>query len=338
VPTLLTLCLAALTSKQQIFHLGLAGLTLAFYFAARLGLRAVGVAGGFDTFWPPSTFQFVTANDFGHNAAGIFFGLFSVSEAYIFGHSLTETSTIVALFRALGLAVMLAVMVRCLWVWVAERKGWNVRSALALAMAINVGSCLASQEFTASLDSPVLTGGPAIRYLVPVYLFGSVLAALELPEMMRGIAPQSLRWTCAALTGAGVILATWWFVATGLAQWKEEPAIAHSPGKIAGAWLSKHGMTHGVGEYWEGLLVTSLTREQVLVGAVTVNVANGNRLFPFRWVSKRDWYRDPPQFVIYRQNNPFGITKRTITNTYGPPVSIENVAGYNVALLAPAKP
>jgi len=230
---------------------------------------------------------------------------------------------------------MLGLMVRRLWCWKKEGPAWSLESTLALAMFCNIGTCLVSRDFTAALDSPVLTGAAAVRYLVPAYLFGSVLAALELPDILLGITPRVLRWTCGALSGCGVILATGWFVSTELAHWKEEPAISHGPGKIAGAWLSAHGLTHGVGDYWAGLLVTALTRGQVSVGAVTIGASD--KLSPYRWVSKLDWYQGRPQFVIYQSNNIFGITTKTITNTYGPPVSIEHVAGYSVAQLAPGK-
>jgi hypothetical protein len=336
-PTLLTLCFAALTSKQSMFHLSLAGVTLGLYYAARSGLRAVRLAGGFVTIPVPTTL-FLSAGDLGRNVKGVFFGLLSASDAYgFFDHQLTETATIIALFRAAGLALMLAIMARRLWHGIKEPQGWSLPFALALAMIIDIGACLASHHFTTELDSPVLTGGTTIRYLVPVTLFGGVLTALELPEIMRAIAPQPLRWACAALGGAGVVVATGLFVVTGLRQWREQPAIAHNPGKIAGAWLSEHGLTHGVGEYWAGLLIMALSREQVVVGAVEVAVVGGDRLFPYHWFSKDDWYHDRPQFVIYRTVNPYGITKTTITNTYGPPVAIEDIAGYNVALLAPAK-
>jgi hypothetical protein len=50
-------------------------------------------------------------------------------------------------------------------------------------------------------------------------------------------------------------------------------------------------------------------------------------------VTNTAWYREPPQFVIFGPTNNFNVDEKIIMETYGPPVRIEHVAGYEIVVL-----
>jgi hypothetical protein len=86
-----------------------------------------------------------------------------------------------------------------------------------------------------------------------------------------------------------------------------------------------------VGSYWESVLITGLSGQKLTVGAV---VAENGHLKPFNWVTNQAWYQERPQFVIYKADNGFGVAVQTNSATYGPPMAIEHMAGYDIAFLA----
>jgi hypothetical protein len=331
LPTLIGLLFALAAPNRRLIQGSLVGLTLGLFGAARLGLYIVRTIGGFDTVSGQSL-QFVSTSDLPRNAAGVVVGLLAASEGYFFGHTLESFDTIVTLIRVAGLGLMLVAMVTALRRGVGGGQGWDLSFVLALVMLIDLCACLVSQQFTGVLDSPVVTGGAAFRYLGPVVLFGAVLVALELPRMLGAVAPQAKRWMVTALCGAGLAASMASFVTVGFSRWNQEPFLIKAPDRVAGLWLLNQGLTHGVGTYWEGMFITALTGEQLAVRAVG---ADQGQLKPLNWVTNKAWYEERPQFVIYKPENGFGVTLQTINNTYGPPVSIEHVAGYDIALLVP---
>ncbi len=332
IPTLIGLFFALLAPSRRPIHAGLAGLTLAALVGAHFGLAAIEALGGF-TMVLNHSLKFVSAANLGRNATGVFFGLLKLSGGYVFERSLDRPDTVVTAIRVLGLALMLTAAVAALRRGLKRVEGWDLRLVLAIAVLINIASCLASDFYTHALVPTALTGGAAIRYLSPSIMFGGILAALELPGMVSRIAAPALRGTSIGICGLALFAAAWQFGAHGILRWREEPATARQPARIAGQWLQSRGLTHGVGPYWAANIITALSSQKVAVRAVH---AENSRLEPFLWLSKRAWYHDKPrpQFVIYEPKNDFGVTTETITNTYGAPTSIEHVAGYDIALFS----
>jgi hypothetical protein len=330
VPTLIGLSFALAGSNQRFLQVGLIGLTLALFAGAHLGLFLIATVGGFTTV-SHDRLQFVSASDLGSNAAGVLFGLLWQSGGYVFGRPLMSPASMVALFRIAGLCFMLAAMVAALRRGLRGSEGWSLRFVLALAMLIDLIACLLSWTFNYALDSPTLTGGGATRYLIPAMLFGGVLAALELPEMLRRVVAPATRWMLTGVCAAGVVAATLSFFIDGLCRWDQKPTMADASEGVLGQWLLNHGLTHGVGSYWGGMLIMALSGQKLTVGAV---IEENGQLKPYNWVTNRAWYQERPQFVVYTADNRFGITVETITTTYGPPAKIEHIAGYDIAFLA----
>jgi hypothetical protein len=333
IPTLVGLLFALPEPSRRPTQLTLIVLTLTLLAAARLALFMIKSLGGFTTVIGIST-DFVSAGNLGNNAAGVLFGLINISGGYVFGRSLMNFATLIASLRMVGLGFMLSAMVVALRRGARSSEGWNLRFVLAVAMLIQLWACLFSAGFTGALDSSVLTGGAAGRYLVPVVLFGGILVALELPGMLRGMPTAASRWALSGLCATGVIVIALSFFSEKVRRLGEQPAIARASARTLAQWLLDHNLTHGVGGYWESMLIAVLADQKLVIGAVTLD--NG-QLKPYNWVTNRAWYRQRPQFVLYTSVNSF-ITAETITSTYGTPAAIHNVAGYEVALLSTSEP
>jgi hypothetical protein len=303
---------------------------------ARLGLFFIEVTGGF-TMRPAFSLDFVSASDLGRNVAGVFFGVLTLSGGYVFGHNLMQFDTLVSMIRVAGVALMITAVSNAIRQGLTGPEGWGLRFVLALSVLINITSCLVSAYFAHALSvSPsIFDGGASVRFLPPAILFGGVLTALELPRMLRSVRSELRRWVLISLCGAALVMVAGLFAVDGFARWKQKPAIAQQREHVAGQWLLDHGLTRGVGSYWEAMSITALSGQQVSVRA---ELAVNGRLEPYIWVTNLAWYKDKrrPQFVIFVPGNEFGITMQTIANTYGQPADVEHVAEYDIAVLASA--
>lgn len=331
IPTVVGLLLALMRSDKRARSAWLLGTTVLALLGAVLLLDGIRLAGGFTTV-KNAFLVFISAEQVGRNASGILFGLLKLSGAYFFGTTLGQPASLIALVRLVGLVFLLAAMIGALKRGLSRVEGWSVRFVLALAVAIDLVSALTSREFASALVPTVWNGGAAIRYLTPTILFGGILAALEFPGALGRVRTPEWRLVWHAVCGLGVVAVVAMFAVLGFVERNQRAAVAEEPGRIAGKWLLQRGLTHGVGDYWEGLLITALTGEHVQVRAV---LAQNGRLEPLFWITKRAWYQNqpPPQFVIYAPGNQFGVNAQTITATYGRPKAIVAVAGYDVALL-----
>lgn len=327
IPTLIGLTFALAARAERRTQATLIGLTITAYVAARIGLVAVKLGDGFLTTFPESV-RFADASEFGNNLASALYGLMALSGGAVFGRPVMSGETILMMLRLLGLAAMAVAVVAALRRRIRAGEAWDLRFVLAVAVAIQLASCLTSADYTESLH----TVAP-LRFLVPVILFGGIVAALELPGLLHQVTVSAPRWIVSGLAGIAFFAAMLSFAVGGAEHWHRPPAMAEAPARIADNWLLEHGLTHGVGTYWEGMLMTALSGERVAVRAV---FSAKGRLRPYAWVTKLSWYDERPQFVIYRPGNEFDVGERTIVATYGPPVRIEHIDGYDVAVLAPA--
>jgi hypothetical protein len=327
-PTIIGLLMTMAMPRLRSTALGLIGLTVAAFVAAHVVMLAFRAAGGFATVFP-EPIRFVAWEQFGGNVAGVMIGLMRLSGADFFGQPLMSADTILALLRLFGIGVIAAAMVVALRRCLGRAGEWRLSFVLALAALVQLASCLLSEDYADSLHSVA-----PLRFLLPVVIFGGMVAALELPAMLRGIAAAAPRFAFAGLGAVALVIAVLGFAIEGAARWDDVPVMARAPGRTAGDWLIAHQLTRGVGGYWEGMQITALSEEQVAVRAV---FALNGRIRPYIWVAKPSWYGPPPQFAIYKPINPYGITQQSIAATYGPPGAIEHVAGYDIAIFAPTK-
>ena len=111
--------------------------------------------------------------------------------------------------------------------------------------------------------------------------------------------------------------------------------ISSNPYGEVGQYLLSHGLTCGVGEYWNASSVTALSDGRVVVRAV-LGGPHGP-LVPFLWASDEHWYAQMahPTFAIWRtgEENWFHVNAETVSATYGKPARIDEVLGFSIAYL-----
>jgi hypothetical protein len=335
-PTLIGLYFAFLSSYRSRLQIGMGGLTLAVFLTAHLALLMIHAAGGFSIV-PSFNLNFVSAADFGENIEGELFGLLHLAGAYFFGRPAQNIGTLVSVIRLVGLGIMSAVITTALRRGFRGNEGWNLRFVLSIAILVDLASSGVSADFTGALVPSVLDGGAAVRYLTPTILFGGLLVALELPTLLKRVQNRKALIGYISLCVGGVIATTSVFLIHGVQRWPEKPAVARSSATAVGNWLFQHGLTRGVAPYWNASIITALSGQRVVVRAV---IDQNDHLEPFNWLSNAHWYsiKNPPQFVIYAKNNQFGVTARTIKETYGSPSEILMQDGYAIAIFGQPSP
>lgn len=201
---------------------------------------------------------------------------------------------------------------------------------LCAGILTDFAACAVSAQFAKGISAGTIwTGGPPMRFLVPVFLFGAVLAARQIPAMLA-------RLPAAPLYQAAAILLTLFAAATvftggWLSNTDVQPCwIADNPSAAASRWLRAHALTQGVGEYWSANLVTAMSANGVQVRSV---VPQGGTLIPYVWVEDARFYAHAPQFMIWQDANQTGVTLGQVRATYTVG-KVESVAGYRIALLA----
>ncbi len=211
---------------------------------------------------------------------------------------------------------------------VASRDG--VAHLLVLGGLCLAGLAAASATVRLSIAAGTDFPGAVIRYVVPTFVFLCVAAAIELGTRLAGCGPKTVRLAVAVGLGLGIPYMIGG-VATVARMAGQHPAIRTMPQRVLADWLRQHGLTHGVGDYWDTQLVTALSGGRVI--AEPVGQLNG-RLLPFPWLTDTGQFKSRhPQFVIITPGGKFGITQASAVTTYGPPSGITKVAGqYLVAV------
>ena len=187
-------------------------------------------------------------------------------------------------------------------------------------------ACAVSWQFGKGIAAETMwTGGPPMRYAMPAFLFASLLAASELPNVFAGIRSAALRSAaCMALTCLAVLA-----VVAGEIGPMPPRGQANAPAANVARWLEASGLKQGVGEYWAANLVTALSGEAVEVRSV---VPDDGRLVPYVWSSDAAWYRQPPQFAIWQDRNLTGVTYDSVRATYTIG-HVARVGDYRIAII-----
>ncbi len=189
-------------------------------------------------------------------------------------------------------------------------------------------ACTVSAQFAKGIAPATLwTGGPTMRYVMPVFLFAGVLAGRKAPSVLAAIKSLRMRATVSwVLTGFALlsVVAGAFDLPNSAPRW-----ISNNPPTLAARWLKSHGLIQGVGEYWSSNLVTAMSGDLVRVRSV---VADGGRLAAYVWSSDAKWYMQPPQFAIWQDGNPSGLTYADVGATYTI-CEMALVAGYRIAVL-----
>jgi hypothetical protein len=231
---------------------------------------AVHRLGGFATL--PLQGEFARMEDLPRNLMLTAQGTLLVFGVEFFAQPLTP-ATLAAMVRLAGLLLVTVIWWRTIRSMRGDQRGDVVTQALAAGVAVDAAAYLFSNQ-PADLESS--------RYLVPLLVFGAVLAGRRGADLLwRG--RLRVPAFAGALAYAGVLA-----YAAALAI-SPRPAAAVNEEVAVGHFLEQQHLTYGVGGYWDASSLTVATGGRVRVRAINVNSGTA---CPFRWEAADAWY-DP---------------------------------------------
>ena len=164
------------------------------------------------------------------------------------------------------------------------------------------------------------------RYVIPAYIFGSILLAGTLTGRIVERAAVSAALACTALVAVAV-----------LARGVPRPAGAPQDIVALAAALDRSGAAVAYAPYGAASLSTALTQGRVPVRALWTGV--GGRLKPFPWVTKADFYRAAAAIqvgriaVIVHDVTPVdAFTQHDVETLMGPPRAQSRSGDYLIDL------
>jgi hypothetical protein len=259
---------------------------------------------------PPHT-QIAPLAQWGHNGLLAIKGLLTLFGAASQGAAL---GTAGAFF---GLACLLAAACgfgRVIWTW---RTASRAEQLLCVAIVINIGVYV--------ISSMPLAGNQ--REIVAVLPCGAVLAA-------RACVPgriEAVRLARVAVAAAAAV------ALLPLAAAATRPPATPTSARLA-TWLEAHGLTYGLGGYWDASALTVQSGGRVDVRALALMYNHGpTRFAAYDWETNATWY-DPKQhdatFVIADRPHSYVNDNFTVAvieqHLPGHPVATYRVAGHVV--------
>jgi hypothetical protein len=256
---------------------------------------------------PPHT-QIAPIGQWGHNGVIALRGVLTLFGAFSQGAAL---GTVGAFF---GLACFLAAVCGFGKVLLTWRTASRAEQLLCVAIVINIAVYVASSMPT--------SGGQ--REIVAVLPCGAVLAA-------RACVPGRIVnvWRARAAITAAAILAL-----LPLAAAATQPPATPTSVRLA-TWLEAHGLTYGIGGYWDASAVTVQSGDRVQVRAIALMYNAGPvRLAAYDWETSASWYdasQHDATFVIADRPRSYPNDDFTVAvyEKYLPrPAAIYRVAGH----------
>jgi hypothetical protein len=169
-----------------------------------------------------------------------------------------------------------------------------------------------------------------MRYVMPVVMFGAILGARRVPEMLSALQGARVR---AVARGALAPLAVLALCAGALEAPGDQPRwISHNPPGIAALWLTQRGLTNGDADYWSANIVAAMSRQTLDLRSV---VPEDGKVVPYTLSAGAREHGAAPQFMIWQDGTRSGMTLADIRATY-PICRVASIAGYRIALLARA--
>lgn len=296
--------------------------SLAAYPVARLAEWGIHAAGGYQAYRPSTVLAPVGVWPSHAVQAGKSFLLLYGIDVSAPAHGWAVAGWVV---RGVGVALV----VWSLWLLV-RRAPWArpVDVVLALALTVNLAA------FTVST---MAGAGVLAREVSDTLPLGAVLAGrLAGPGLAAGFAKVWRRRVAGAglgLAGLGAFGVGALFV-NALAQ----PVTESSQLAVVG-WLSQHGLTYGVGRYWDASVTTVRSGGRIVVRPVDLR---GSLPQPPAWDYSGRWYgpadradradpADPSaRFVLVDPFDPAGVTAAQARRVYGAPSAVFQVGGREV--------
>ena len=213
-----------------------------------------------------------------------------------------------------GLVCLIVSFAGFLWVVVRWPRASRADQVLAVAIVANLGVYVVS----------TLPGPNTPHDIVAVLPAGAVLAArLLVPARLTG--PGRLP----RLAAAGVVAAAAIAALLPLSVTAAKPSASAGGQQQLVDWLESHGLTYGLGGYWNASSVTLLSSNGVQVR--TVKLFYGSHVpyaYPYPWEASTYWY-DPTRhyanFIVEQNNDPETVAK--LEKLFGKPALTHHLGG-----------
>lgn len=232
--------------------------------------------------------------------------------------------------RCVALAFVLLALANLARNFLHRRKVDLLDRLLCASAALSLMACIPSAQFAKGVKPESLwLGGPPMRFLVPAVVFANIVASRQIAEAFDNLATPTLRVRLrgALLVVAGFVLLT--AIVQAFETGAAPPWINQNPATTAARWLEQRRLSQGAGEYWSANLLTAMSGTAIGVRSM---VPDQRHLIPYVWVEARSFYTKVPQFAVWQEPNPTGVTEALVRATW-PVCATRIVAGYHIALL-----
>jgi hypothetical protein len=295
------------------------------------GLRHLG---GFEALNAvPKTFA--DARELPANFAGGTFELLHLFGGYVFGRSIESLDTIVGVFDIILLLLVFLVAALTIARNLTVPTGPDIGFLLALSIFVLLAADFSSKAFAIAVAGDIWHGGSSERYLMPIFVIGVALVAIEVVGGRLKLSSQPASGAMLTVLMVGALVH---FVTASMSDFKAgrlRPLAVNQPEFALGDWLMQHHLTHGVADYWEANSVTALTEGRVVVRPGTID-DKSHRLVPYNWNGSRTWRDafDDPEFVVFKTPNDFHLDLTALQRAGLSAAHVETVGNYTVAVLS----
>lgn len=275
--------------KKEKTYLYTFGVTVLSIVLAKLVLKIIEAAGGFTVPGIDSP-KFLTLDKLWHNLTVTVRGVLGLFGADFFGQTIASGKTVLLL---LHFAAFLALM----YFFIRSIKSFIRGKELDfISVVIMIGALLNLFSFTFSN----MPGGDlaTTRYITPFFLFSVILVAREtkLPSLKSKYAIPAICLIYALTLVAPINYKNPYTFYDRLSQ-----------------YLIDNNLKYGYAGFWESSIVTIQNNEGVKVRPVIPYAG----IARYDWLSKREWYDEPGNFIVIPEKNQSFI--QDAKNTFGEP-------------------
>jgi hypothetical protein len=245
---------------------------------------------------------------------------------YLYGAVARPDTTLGAAGAALGLICLIAAiagLAKVAWTW---RRATRAEQVIAAVVVVNLGVYLVSRMPTAD----------GARELAAVLPCGAVLAARAL--VPARLARRGLALTTVAVCGLIALVP----LTVAAARPHVGPATGPAPGDSGNAqtapltaWLERHGVTYGIGGYWDSSIVTFQSGGKVSIRTIDLGPKpdhTGLHAYVRGWETNALWYNpalhDARWAIGERAHSRYSL--HTYETLFGKPEAVYQVGSWVV--------
>jgi hypothetical protein len=303
VPAIVVVCAyRALAARKLVTPDGVNLIAAAASVPLASAVRAVMLHSGSYLMVSPKT-KIAPVSEWGHNWALAWHSVRLLFGAQAAPHQPAGTAVI---FGYACMLVAAAGIVRVLLRWRTARRSEQI---LLAAIAVNIGVYVVS----------TLPGNNSPHDIVAVLPAGAILGA-------RALVPARIEGRIKALAATALAMVAALLPVSLVAA--QPPAVAHWAQLTA--WLQGHGLSYGLGGYWDGSAVTLLSGNQVRVRTVELK---GGQITLLPWETNTLWFdpaRNYANFVI------IGVDKNDLgpeaERFFGKPARTHRIGSWEVLI------